>query len=36
VLKGLLAQHLGIEPAGLTAVFPESAAAAPMPGLVRS
>lgn len=35
VLKGLLAQHLGIGPAGLAAVFPDSAAAAPMPGLIR-
>jgi uncharacterized protein (DUF1501 family) len=36
VLKGLLAQHLGIAPTGLAAVFPDSAAAAPMPGLVRA
>jgi len=36
VLKGLLAQHLGIGQAGQATVFPESAAAAPMPGLVRS
>jgi len=36
VLKGLLAQHLGIGPAGLAAVFPDSAAAAPMPGLIRA
>jgi uncharacterized protein (DUF1501 family) len=36
VLKGLLAQHLGIGAVGLATVFPGSAAAAPMPGLIRA
>jgi uncharacterized protein (DUF1501 family) len=35
VAKGLLAQHLGLDAAGLIKVFPESDAAAPMRGLVR-
>ena len=35
VAKGLLAQHLGLEAAGLAKVFPDSEAAAPMRGLVR-
>jgi uncharacterized protein (DUF1501 family) len=36
VAKGLLAAHLGLSPAALGQVFPDSATAAPMPGLVRS
>lgn len=36
VVKGLLAQHLGIGATGLVTVFPDSAPAAPMPGLIRT
>jgi uncharacterized protein (DUF1501 family) len=36
VAKGLLAQHLGLGPAGLSAAFPGSEDAAPMTGLVRA
>ncbi len=34
--KGLLAGHLGLKPAALAQVFPDSAAAPPMPGLLRA
>ncbi len=36
VAKGLLAQHLGLNAAGLLQVFPDSQAAAPMTGLLRT
>jgi len=36
VAKGLLAQHLGLDATGLAKVFPDSGAAAPMRGLVRT
>ncbi len=36
VAKGLLAQHLGLDPAAQLQVFPDSQAAAPMGGLLRS
>jgi uncharacterized protein (DUF1501 family) len=36
VAKGLLAQHLGLDAAGLGKVFPESGTAAPMPALLRA
>ena len=35
VAKGLLAQHLGLDKAALAGVFPDSAAIAPMRGLLR-
>jgi len=34
VAKGLLAQHLGLDAAALGRTFPDSAGAAPLPGLV--
>ena len=34
VAKGLLAQHLGLDAAALARTFPDSAGAAPLPGLV--
>ncbi len=36
VAKGLLAQHLGVAAPVLAAAFPDSSAAAPMPGLIRT
>ncbi len=36
VAKGVLAAHLGLGPDGLARVFPASAAAAPMAGLIRA
>ncbi len=36
VAKGLLASHLGLSLAALASVFPDSAAAAPLAGLVRA
>jgi len=35
VIKGVLADHVGIDPARLAGVFPNSAAAVPMAGLIR-
>lgn len=36
VAKGLLRQHFGLDAAALAQVFPDSEAAGPMPGLIRS
>ena len=36
VAKGLLAQHMGLDASALALVFPDSAAAGPMRGLVRA